>query len=121
MIEVNQFDELTQIKLSREDGGRPVYWTSAYLLTPRQPGAGEILIDTGCPITAPKLLDFLEGRDVRLVVNTHHHEDHVGANRLVAERFGAEVLAHPDSIPVIENPPELEQYRDFVWGRPEPA
>ncbi|MHA1362383.1 MAG: hypothetical protein ACTSP1_07580 [Candidatus Freyarchaeota archaeon] len=55
MIEVNCFGEVTQIKMSREVDGRPVYWTSAFLVD-------GLLIDTGPTLTAEELVEFLEGR-----------------------------------------------------------
>lgn len=118
MIEVNRLGEVVQIKLSREDGGRPLYWTAAYLVD-------GLLIDTGCAYTTQELVRFLEsqpeGSKVRLAVNTHHHEDHVGANRLLQDRFGVEIFAHPRAVPVIGRRPRLEPYREFVWGYPEPS
>jgi hypothetical protein len=40
MIETASFEEVTQIRMSREIGGKPVYWVSAYLVD-------GLLIDTG--------------------------------------------------------------------------
>jgi len=112
MIEVNHFEEVTQIKLSREVGGRPIYWVAAYLVD-------GLLIDTGCRYTAEELADFLEGQELDLAVNTHHHEDHIGANRLIKQRFGIEIFAHPEAIPLIKDVPKLYPYEEMVWGCPE--
>ncbi len=114
MIEVNHFEEVIQIKMSREMGGRPLYWVAAYLVD-------GLLIDTGCRHTAEELAGFLEGKDIRLVVNTHHHEDHVGANAPVREKFKARILAHPAAVPLINRIPGLNPYQELVWGYPEPA
>ena len=73
MIKVDRFGDVTQVKMGREYQGRVLYWTAAYLVE-------GLLIDTGCPHTAEELTGFLEGRRPDLAVNTHHHEDHVGAN-----------------------------------------
>ncbi|MHA1210144.1 MAG: MBL fold metallo-hydrolase [Candidatus Freyarchaeota archaeon] len=114
MIEVNCFGEVTQIKMSREVDGRPVYWTSAFLVD-------GLLIDTGPTLTAEELVEFLEGKKISQVVNTHYHEDHIGANRLIQQRLGLEIYAHPESIPYILRIPELPPYREFIWGVPEPS
>jgi glyoxylase-like metal-dependent hydrolase (beta-lactamase superfamily II) len=114
MLEINQFEEITQIKMSLEVEGNPVYWVAAYLVD-------GLLIDTGCSHTAEEFVAWLQGRDVRLVVNTHFHEDHVGANRLIQERLGVEIYAHRDSIPLINQVPELHPYQEYVWGYPEPS
>ena len=114
MIEVDRFEEVTRIKMSIEADGRAVYWTTAYLVD-------GLLIDTGCAHTARELADFLEGEKLELVVNTHFHEDHIGANRLIQERFGVEIFAHSESVPLINRVPELHSYQEYVWGSPQPS
>lgn len=114
MIETSRFEDVTRIKMSREVDGKPIYWTAAYLVD-------GLLIDTGCRHTAEELVEYLDGERLRLVVNTHYHEDHVGANRLIKERFGVEMLAHPYSVPLVNMTPELRPYQEYVWGYPEPV
>lgn len=114
MLEINEFDEVTQIKMSLEVEGNPVYWVAAYLVD-------GLLIDTGCAHTAEEFVACLEGRDVRMAVNTHWHEDHIGANLLLQERLGVEIYAHRESVPLINRVPELQFYQEFVWGYPEPS
>lgn len=114
MIEVSRFEEVTQIKLSCEIGGRPIYWVAAYLVD-------GLLIDTGCKYTAEELANFLEGQELKLAVNTHHHEDHIGANHLLQQRFGIEIFAHRQAIPLIARTPELRSYQEMVWGYPKPS
>jgi len=114
MLEVDEFEGITRIKMSREVDGSPVYWVASYLVD-------GLLIDTGCKHTADKLVDYLDGKGVKLVVNTHFHEDHIGANHLIQERFGVEIFAHADSVPLINRVPELHPYQEFVWGYPEPT
>lgn len=114
MIETSPFEEVTRIKLSREVDGKPIYWVTAYLVD-------GLLIDTGPAYTATELADFLEGQRLDLVVNTHYHEDHVGADRLIMDRFGVPVYAHRDSVPRIGEVPRLNPYQEFVWDYPEPA
>jgi glyoxylase-like metal-dependent hydrolase (beta-lactamase superfamily II) len=43
-------------------------------------------------------------RDLRRLVITHHHVDHLGLARRLVEESGAEVLAHPQAVPWLENP-----------------
>ena len=114
MIEIADFEEVTRIRMSREVDGKPVYWVAAYLVD-------GLLVDTGCAHTADELVAALEGRRLDLVVNTHFHEDHVGADRAIMERFGVPVLAHRDSVPRIGLAIELNPYQEFVWGQPQPA
>jgi glyoxylase-like metal-dependent hydrolase (beta-lactamase superfamily II) len=114
MIETASFEEVTQIRMSREIGGKPVYWVAAYLVD-------GLLIDTGCSFTAAELAAFLDSRPVRQVVNTHFHEDHVGGNRALQEKFGVEIFAPADSVPMIAREAKLFPYQETVWGYPAPS
>jgi len=114
MIEADQFEEVTRIRMGREMDGRVLYRVASYLVD-------GLLIDTGCAHTAGELADFLEGRGLKLAVNTHHHEDHIGANRVLMERYGIEVFASAESVPLISQARVIPSYRELVWGSPEPT
>ncbi len=43
-----------------------------------------------------------EGLELALVVNTHGHFDHVGANSLVIEQTGVELCMHRDDLPLLQ-------------------
>lgn len=98
--------------MSRYPDFRPV--TSAYLLD-------GLLIDSGPAHTAEELTDFLKDKDVKVVVNTHHHEDHIAANALLKERYGVELLAHPLAVNKINQPAILYPYQEDAWGYPIPS
>ena len=112
MIEITDFEEITQIKLSREINGQSLFWVSAYLVD-------DILIDSGCVHTAEELLGFLSDKKISRVINTHYHEDHVGANRLLEHRRNVLTFAHESSLEFIKKPPKVPHYREKVWGSPE--
>ncbi len=114
MIETDHLGEVTRIKMGRKYQGRVLYWTAAYLVD-------GLLIDTGCPHTAEELARFLEGRHLKLAVNTHHHEDHVGANHLLQQRFKIPIMASREAAPLIGQSPELHPYQELVWGCPVPT
>ena len=114
MIETAEYGQVTQIRMSREIDGKPVYWVAAYLVD-------GLLIDTGCSYTSNELASFLEGRDLRLVVNTHYHEDHVGGNHDILTRYRVEVYAHPVSVPLIARRLDLYPYQEIAWGYPVPT
>ncbi len=114
MIEVQQFEDITQIRMSREMDGKPLYWVAAYLVD-------GLLIDTGCSYTVDDLVHFLEQNPPRWVVNTHYHEDHIGGNRRIQERFGSPIYAPRESIPLIGQAAKLFPYQELVWGYPEPS
>ncbi len=52
-----------------------------------------------------KILDLLRQEKLQLktVVNTHGHFDHIGANRLLVEATGAELLIHEKDVPLMAN------------------
>lgn len=63
-------------------------------------GRRKVLIDTGYKDHLPKTLDLirqtgLDPRNVQLIVSTHSHSDHVGANRYVHNLSGCEIAMHP--------------------------
>jgi len=109
MIETTQYEEVTQIRMSRELDGKPVYWVAAHLVE-------SLLIDTGCSHTSHELSAFLEGKALKQAVNTHYHEDHMGGNRDIMSRYGVDVFAHQESILLIANSFDLYPYQEIAWG-----
>jgi glyoxylase-like metal-dependent hydrolase (beta-lactamase superfamily II) len=115
MLQITQLGAVTQYKMARTLLGRNLYYVAAYFVD-------GLLIDTGFAYLAEPFFQTLEAKQVEQIVNTHHHEDHVGANYLFEQRRGLKALAHPLARPLIEKPPEkLKLYRDVVWGVPQPA
>ena len=100
--------------MGREYQGRVLYWTAAYLVD-------GLLIDTGCSHSSEELTRFLEGQHLELAVNTHHHEDHIGANYLLQQRFKTPIMASRESVPLIAQSPKLLPYQELVWGYPVPT
>jgi len=114
MLEIREYEDIIQIRMSREWEGKALYWVAAYLVD-------GLLIDTGCAHTAAELVDFLADKKLSMVVNTHSHEDHVGGNALIQQSFSVPVHAAPASLPTIAGNPFLYPYQEFVWGRPAPS
>lgn len=89
MLKTYRYDAVTRIDMARTLAGRGHYWTTAYLVD-------GVLVDTGCAHTARELAGALVGESLALIVNTHSHEDHIGANgTLQQQREGLGILAHP--------------------------
>ena len=118
MLKATTYGDVTRFDLARTLAGKGRYWTTAYLVD-------GLLIDAGCAFTAPELVRALAGRPLAGIVNTHTHEDHIGANgRLQRERAGLPVRAHPLALPVLADPRSrqpLHPYRRLLWGWPEPS
>jgi glyoxylase-like metal-dependent hydrolase (beta-lactamase superfamily II) len=79
-----------------------------------------IVIDTGFGWARNALRATIKelGLDqtVRIVVNTHYHEDHVGNNDLFSQLTEVSILAHRDAISEIRYPFEKAWYRRFLFG-----
>ncbi|HDQ72217.1 MAG TPA: MBL fold metallo-hydrolase [Chloroflexi bacterium] len=109
---------VTRFDLARTILGRGRYWTSAYLVD-------GLLIDTGCAHTAPELVSALSETVLDGIVNTHSHEDHIGANGVLQrQRAGLTIRAHPLALPILADPRNeqpLQRYRRFMWGWPAPS
>jgi glyoxylase-like metal-dependent hydrolase (beta-lactamase superfamily II) len=118
VLKATHHSPVTRLDLARTLAGRGRYWTTAYLVD-------ELLIDSGCAHSAPELLTYLHNQPLTHLVNTHTHEDHIGANGcLQGERTELEILAHPLALPVLSAPREgqpLQPYRRLLWGRPKPS
>ncbi|MGD9146071.1 MAG: MBL fold metallo-hydrolase [Anaerolineae bacterium] len=119
MIRVKRVTDAPQViklHLARTLLGKAFYFTAAYWVD-------GLLVDTGCAHTAPQFSATLKDLHVGQVVNTHSHEDHIGANAAVGDLFGCQVLAHPDALPILQDPKlqPLQPYRRLFWGWPQPS
>jgi glyoxylase-like metal-dependent hydrolase (beta-lactamase superfamily II) len=92
--------------------GRPVREVSAYAFA-------DLLIDTGPPATAPRLVAWARGGPVRRVLLTHHHEDHIGGAAALAEELRLPVLGPAGAVPIFAEGLRMPLYRRIVWrGQP---
>ena len=118
MLKSSSFGPVARFDLSRHLPILGRYWTTAYLVD-------GMLIDSGCAHTAVDLVALLQGKPLDLIVNTHAHEDHIGANGpLQRSRRGLRILAHARALPVLADPRGLQPlnpYRRLFWGWPEPS
>lgn len=115
MILIEDIDGVRKFRLARSILGRGLYYTAAYWID-------GLMTDTGCAYTVSELVSALEGSYVDLIVNTHSHEDHIGANGALQRRFGAKIMAHPSALPVLAEPRKrqrLKPYQLVMWGYPD--
>jgi glyoxylase-like metal-dependent hydrolase (beta-lactamase superfamily II) len=96
--------------------GHSFYHTAAYWVD-------GLLIDSGCAFTAHELRAALAALPLSQIVNTHSHEDHIGANGRLQQERGTVILAHPLALPILANPhlQYLQLYRRLFWGWPQPS
>lgn len=118
MLKTTTYNDITRFDLARTIAGRGRYWTTAYLVD-------GLLVDTGCAATGSELVTALKDEAIAYIVNTHSHEDHIGANGILQEeRNGLEIFAHPLALRILANPRQeqpLQIYRRLIWGWPKPS
>ena len=117
MLRIQQ-DEVTRIDSARTIAGRGFYWSTAYFV------AG-VLVDTGCAHSAHELADLMRDKNLKAIINTHTHEDHIGANGILQDQQKeVEIFAHSTGLHVLNHPLEnqpLQMYRRVIWGQPLPC
>lgn len=113
MLKIEEAGPVTIFRMGRSFGGFTVYSVAAFLLS-------DILIDSGTMYIGREFLLALKGKEIRILVNTHHHEDHIGNNSRIQDEFDAALIAHAETLPYLENPKKLglQFYQRFVWGLP---
>ena len=114
MLETRPYGDVLQIRLSQTFNGQPLYWVAAYLVD-------GLLVDSGCEHTADELTEFLSNYPLEQIVNTHYHEDHIGANARLFRQRRPSIYAHRDSIPLMQQTPVLFPYQEVAWGYPQPC
>ena len=63
-------------------------------------GDGTECVVLDVPHDVPTILDVVGSRQVRAIIATHGHDDHVRAAPALAAATGARVLLHPADLPV---------------------
>ena len=116
MLRIEEHGPVIKYVAARPVCGRPLYHTAAYWVD-------GLFIDSTCAHTGRELVQASASLLVGQVVNTHCHEDHIGANGALQRARGVQVLAHPDALPILADPRRqyLQPYRRFFWGWPAPS
>jgi len=118
MLRTTQYSEVTRIDSARTIAGRGYYWSTAYHVD-------GLLVDTGCAHSADEMARLMRSQKLDVIINTHTHEDHIGANGVLQDQNdGVRIYVHPSALPVLKNPREkqpLQLYRRVFWGWPTPS
>ncbi len=116
MLKVTDHDAITLFCMGRSPMGFLLYPVYAFLVD-------DTLIDAGTNRADTEFLSALQNRTIAKIVNTHHHEDHIGNNGDIQERFGIPIYAHLLALPYLENPRlnKLHFYQRIVWAWPKPS
>jgi len=118
MLRITQYKEVTRIDTARTFAGGGYYWSTAYHVD-------GLLVDTGCAHSAKEMAELMRSQKLGAIINTHTHEDHIGANGVLqGQNSRVNVFAHPSALPVLRNPRKeqpLQLYRRVFWGWPTPS
>jgi len=116
MLNIIPFGNVIRYELGRKAPGLGLYWTAAYYVD-------GILIDAGSAHTSKELADALADKPLSHIINTHSHEDHIGANHLLQSRHDHLMIkAHPEALPIMADPRStrsLQPYRHILFGQPD--
>ncbi|OLN32031.1 MBL fold metallo-hydrolase [Desulfosporosinus metallidurans] len=114
MIIQSNYGEVSQFLMGKEINGNVLYSMAVYYVD-------GLLIDTGPKTVMKEARSIFQDIQVEKVVNTHHHEDHIG-NNLYFQEKGIPIFAHELAVPLINDPsqwiPRLLDYQKLVWGTP---
>lgn len=116
MIKRKQIGPVTQFLMGRVIDGSLIRAMACYYVD-------GLLIDSGTVHVSCELADAFSALPIHTLVNTHHHEDHIGNNSWFQKhcKLGP-ALAHPLAVPIIEKTSPLIQplaeYRLRTWGDP---
>ena len=116
MLKAKQSGSVTSYCMGRSIGSFVPYAVHAFLV-------GDTLIDTGTIYAQQEFAQALEGKPITTIINTHHHEDHIGNNHFFQSRFNTTIYAPRDALSYLEAPHDigLHLYQRFVWDWPEPS
>lgn len=116
LFKISEQESILLFYMGRSPLGILLYPVYAFLV-------GDVLIDTGTNRAGHEFLEALKGRRIAGIINTHHHEDHIGNNADVQQHFGINIYAHPLTLPYLENPRlnDLHLYQRIVWDWPRPS
>lgn len=117
MFKIEVVDEgVLRFVMSRRLFGKDLYRSAAYL-------TGDLLVDSGISHRKKEFVKSLSGFPVSAIVNTHAHEDHMGANSALQESRRIPVYAHEDALPILANPKKLSllPYQRLFFGEPSPS
>ena len=114
MLQASPHGPVTPLHMGQTVLSRTIRTVEAYLVD-------DLLIDSGPPATAVELARWFRHRELRRIVDTHHHEDHAGGNTVLPEAFGVQVSAPSGALSILRGPPRLELYGRVMWGQPRPT
>lgn len=76
-----------------------------------------ILVDTGTASAREKVYSHIKDENIKLIVLTHGHADHIANTAYFSKIFNAPIGMHKDDYPLIENQSCRELYARSISGK----
>lgn len=81
-------------------------------------GEGLLLLDTGFPYASYLLLESIRElgfspKDVKWILHSHGHMDHIGATRIFMEHYGSKAYFPAIDLPMLDEQKELNWYEEL--------
>lgn len=109
IIKTDYFGEVECIRLGYGPIGPPLMSVFMYVVD-------SLAIDTGQPNMAKAVLGLLKEKKLKLIVLTHHHEDHSGNAAKLGAQHGISVRGHSLTADKMRSGFRIRPYQRYVWG-----
>lgn len=116
MSSIREFGPVSIIRMGKRLFGKLLYPVHCFVLE-------NTLIDTGSKSGRKEFLSAIKIFQIETAIITHAHEDHIGNNKFLQDKYNINTLAHEKAITIIENPKLLHllPYQKIAWELPEPS
>lgn len=86
---------------------------NAYLISGEN---GTVLVDTGYLSNREKLISMLDGENLKLIILTHGHGDHISNAKYISEKFDVPIAMHKDDLGLARDNTIHKLYADTISG-----
>jgi glyoxylase-like metal-dependent hydrolase (beta-lactamase superfamily II) len=114
IVKTNHFDQVEMIQLGYGPIGPPLMSVFLYVVD-------GVVIDTGLHHMARTVVGLLKNKDPKLIILTHHHEDHSGNAALISNLCKIPVFGHPLTADKLKMGFSIRPYQHIVWGKAHPV
>lgn len=114
IVKRHAFGPVQGYELGYSPIGRPFMTVYLYVV-------GSVMIDTGQSHMRDRVLEIASHRTLDSLLLTHHHEDHSGNAKRIADRYGLPIYGHPACVRKMARPFGIMPYQHIIWGKSEPV
>ena len=114
IIKTDYFGDVESIRLGYGPIGPPLMSVFMYVVD-------SLVIDTGQSHMAKALLELLRDKNLKLIILTHHHEDHSGNAAKISVQHAIPVSGHRLTAEKMDGAFPIRPYQRYVWGKASPV